>query len=107
MIGYLVACERKSRTSTWVLARDIGIDEWTDDRVLEWASMEDRVVVSHDRNTMTNFIRQRIARGLPTTGLVIVDRWVAIGQAIDEILIAVHCGHPDEWIDRMIYIPLR
>jgi hypothetical protein len=62
--------------------------------------------VDHDRKTMPPFAHDRVAAGLPMPGVFLVSDAVAIGQAIDELLIAAHCLSPDECKDIVKYFPI-
>lgn len=90
-----------------VVTREVGIEDWPDDRLLDWASVEDRVVLTQDRNTMTSAIKNRIASGWPTTGNIVVSRTATIRRSIEEVEIVAALGDPAAWENRTIYIPLR
>jgi hypothetical protein len=48
----------------------------------------------------------RVAAGLPMPGVFLVSDHMPVGQAIAEILLAVHCLSPDECNDIVKYFPL-
>lgn len=62
---------------------------------------------THDVQTMVNFAYERIAAGKPMLGLFVVRRNLPLGQVIDEILLLVECSLPDEWDNRVVYLPLQ
>lgn len=79
----------------------------TDDRaLLAWAAEEARVLVTHDRTTMTKFARDRVAAGLPMPGVFIRGEDLSIGRAIEELVIVADCSTPDEWTNRIEFLPL-
>ena len=45
-------------------------DEW----IVEWADRNRRVVLTHDRQTMFKLAQDRMAQGLPMSGMVILRR---------------------------------
>ena len=55
--------------------------------MLEWAAGENRVLLTHDVATMTHHAYERVQAGLPMPGVFEVGRRVAIGEAIDDILL--------------------
>jgi len=77
-----------------------------DPAVLEWAAKEGRILLTHDVHTMTKYAYDRIRTGLPLPGVIEVREDLAIGQAIEEILIAVLASSPDELANKIVYIPL-
>ena len=75
--------------------------------MLEWAWKEDRLLLTHDVNTMIGFFNERLDAGLPVPGVFEISSKLPIRTAIDELQIIVECSTQDEWIGRMIFIPLR
>ncbi len=41
-----------------------------DNKVLEWAAAEDRILLTHDVNTMPAYAYARIKKGLPMPGVI-------------------------------------
>lgn len=89
-----------------VRAFDAGLAGSEDPDLLEWAACEDRVVFSHDVNTMPAFAYDRVRHKLPMPGVFIVPTSMAIGQAIDELEFAVEAMSPDECKDQVTFFPL-
>lgn len=89
-----------------VLATEVGLGETSDPDVLAWAARNGRVVLTRDVNTMTGFAYERVTAGLPMPGMVAVPDHVPIGQVIDEILLLVGAGRPDELNGQVAFIPL-
>jgi len=90
-----------------VRVQDTEIYQASDAKVLEWAARENRVLLTHDVQTITKYANDRIKDGLPMPGVIEVADDVSIGQAIAEILVTVVASKPDELENRIIYIPLR
>jgi hypothetical protein len=89
-----------------VRVQDTEIYQATDPVVLEWAANEDRILLTHDVQTMTKHAYDRIRAGLPMPGVIEVRDDLPIGQAIEEILTTLIACKPDELTNRIIYIPL-
>ena len=87
-------------------AQDTDIYQATDPVVLEWAAKEDRILLTHDVQTMTKHTYDRIQAGLPMPGVIEVRDDLPIGQAIEEILTALFASRPGEPANRITYIPL-
>jgi hypothetical protein len=75
-----------------VAARTIGFEEKPDAELLARALADDRVVLTHDVQTMSAFAIARVRNGQATTGLLVVPQRVPIGRAIEELTMAVLCS---------------
>ncbi len=79
-----------------VRVQDTPLYQATDPVVLEWAAKEDRILLTHDVQTMTKHAYDRIRTGLPMPGVIEVRDDVPTKQAIDEILIVLGASQPGE-----------
>lgn len=86
--------------------QDTAMYQADDPAVLEWAAKEDRILLTHDVQTMTKYANERIRAGLPMPGVIEVRDDLPIGQAIEEILITLMASKPGELANRIIFIPL-
>ncbi len=73
--------------------------------VLEWAASENRILLTHDVNTMTKYGYERIAAGLPMPGIFVVKESAPIGLIIEEIVLIVGASETSEWDSQVIYLP--
>jgi predicted nuclease of predicted toxin-antitoxin system len=89
-----------------VLARTVGLAAAPDPALLEWAATHDRVLLTHDRKTIPRYAYARVVAGEPMVGVFLVRDDMPTGQAIDEILIAVHCLSPPDCKDSITYFPM-
>lgn len=90
-----------------VRVQDMGLSEADDPTVLKWAAQQNRVVLTHDIATMTNFAYERIQAGQAMPGLFEVSRGVPVGLAIEEILLIAECSLEGEWEGQVRFLPLR
>ncbi|MBW4445455.1 MAG: DUF5615 family PIN-like protein [Spirirestis rafaelensis WJT71-NPBG6] len=90
-----------------VRVQDMGLSEADDPTVLEWAAQHNRVVLTHDIATMTNFAYERIQADQAMPGLFEVSRGVPVGLAIEEILLIAECSLEGEWEGQVRFLPLR
>lgn len=102
----LKGLQHREPTIDIVRARDIGLSASIDTAILERAARDGRIVVTHDRRTMPAFARARVAAGDAMPGLFLVNKSMPIGQAIDELLLAVHCLTPEECWGSVRFFPL-
>ena len=89
-----------------VRVQDVGLRTRPDHEVLEWAAGAGRILLTHDYKTVPPEAYDRIACGDSMPGVFMVPDHMGIRQAIDEILIAVGAGLPDEYRDTVKYFPL-
>lgn len=90
-----------------VRSRDEGLAGFDDPSLLAWAAAHQRVLLTHDRQTMPGHAFDRVAQGLPMPGVFVVSTLIAPGKAIGDILTLVLCSlHDEEWKDQVIFIPL-
>ena len=73
--------------------------------VLDWAAREARVMLTHDRKTVPRYAYERIARGQPMSGVVVVDSRYPVGRAIEDILLLLECTFDEEWRDQVFFVP--
>ena len=79
----------------------------TDPEVLEWAAQENRVLLTHDVQTITKYAFERVMSSLPMPGVFEVSRIVPIGQVIEDILLLAECSQEGEWEGQVRYLPLH
>ena len=74
-------------------------------QVLEEATREGRVLISHDQSTMPDhfaeFIQQREG-----AGLLIVPQYLPHHLVVEEILMVWNASEAHEWVNRVAYLPL-
>ena len=84
--GHVIAGVRRRHPAVEIhTIQELGMVGTPDPEILEWATQRDLVVLSRDRNTMTGFAKDRIRRGFPLSGLLIVHDWISRGAIIDQI----------------------
>ena len=89
-----------------VRVQDIGLGAIPDPDILAWAAVEGRILLTHDRDTMPYFAYDRVRAGQAMPGVFLVSDLMPIGQAIDEILLAVDCLTSEECTNFVRFFPL-
>jgi hypothetical protein len=89
-----------------VRAQEVGLNAKPDPEVLAWAALEGRVLLTHDRTTIPNFDYDRVRGGHPLPGVFLVSDLMPVGQAIDEILLAIECLSAEECKNLVRLVPL-
>jgi hypothetical protein len=76
--------------------------------VLNWASLEQRVLITNDRNTFVGLAWRQVANGASLAGVIATTNQQSLGAAIDDILLVAECMTADEVRSRVvIFLPLR
>ena len=78
-----------------------------DPDVLAWAAVENRVLITNDRNTMVRFAYDRVIAGEPMSGLIATTNEQAIGSAIDDIQLIAEYMPEEEVRERVLFLPFR
>ena len=89
-----------------VRVQDAGLMHTPDPDILAWAGAAGRIVLTHDRNTMTGFATARVNAGQPMPGLFVVDRQASSGRTLDDLEALAAASEMDEWRDQIIFVPL-
>jgi len=88
-----------------VLARHFGLQRVNDADLLAWAADSDRILLTHDRNTMCGFANDRVVKGMPMPDVLVIDDQAAIGIVLDDLQLVVEASSPSEWSDQVRFLP--
>jgi hypothetical protein len=91
----------------YVIAQDTELKGLKDQALLAWAAQEQRVILTHDVNTVPGYAYERIASGLPMPGVIVVPEDLAIRLAIEEAVTLIECSTTDELDSQVKYIPIQ
>jgi hypothetical protein len=72
-----------------VRVQDVGLAKTPDPAILAWAAGEQRILLTHDRDTVPGFAYDRVRGGERMLGVFLVSDQMPKGQAIDQLLLAV------------------
>lgn len=82
-----------------------GLEGISDEDVLALAAKSGRVLVTHDQSTMpthfANFITTK-----QSAGVLIVPQHIPFSVVADELILIWLVTEPEEWINRIAYLPL-
>jgi hypothetical protein len=84
-----------------------GLRGMTDPALLELASQEGRILVTHDRGTMVYYFRQRLDAGQPSSGIFVIPQRAALREVIDSLLLVWTASQSEEWRNQIVYLPFR
>ena len=85
--------------------QDVQLMGKPDAEILEFAANDNRIVVTHDVNTMHSAAVYRMNSGLSMPGVFFVHQQSNIVDIIDDLELICECSIQAEWCDRLEYIP--
>lgn len=96
---------RRESTIDFQTALTVNLEGLPDEMVLKIAAMEKRILVSHDRRTMPLHFADFITENT-SYGVIIAPQDIAILEIIDSIILIWLASDVEEWINRIIYLPI-
>jgi len=82
-----------------------GLRGTKDPALLELAAQQDRILITHDRRTMTRHVRERMATGKSSPGLFIVSQQSPVGEIVEWLLLVWTASQAEEWRERSCTCP--
>jgi predicted nuclease of predicted toxin-antitoxin system len=76
-----------------------------DPAILEWAAQKGHIILTHDLDTMTKYATERIERGLPMAGVILVRDTLPIAKVIDDLLAVLGANEANEWENQIDFLP--
>ena len=74
--------------------------------ILQWAERERRILVSFDRSTLPAHLEDYLKRGRESPGIFLIRRTSMISEVVHFLVLAAHASEPEEWANRVKYVPL-
>lgn len=87
--------------------QDINMDATPDPQLLTWAAEQNRILLTHDIQTIAGYAYERVQTGLPMPGIIEVRIIQGIGATIDELVLLIAASTSDEFEGQVRYIPLH
>jgi Domain of unknown function (DUF5615) len=85
-----------------------GLRGMADADLLELAAQQGRILITHDRRTMTRHFRQRLAAGTSNCpGLFVVPQRSPIGEIVESLLLGHLASEAEDGHDKIVYLPFR
>lgn len=89
-----------------IRVQDTELSGADDPTVLEWAAKEERILLTHDLETMTKYANERIEQGLPLAGVIFIRDTLPVAKVIDDLLAVLGASEAGEWENRTDFLPL-
>ncbi len=98
--------KRQITALDYAVVQETGLEGSNDQTLLDWAAKHQRIIVTHDVNTVPGYAYERVQAGAPMSGVIIVPEDLAIGLAIAELVVLVECCEPEELENQVKYLPV-
>ena len=89
-----------------VRVQDTGLTSISDSDLLEWAARNNRVVLTHDEQTLIGFAYDRVSRRLPMAGVLKVPERMAPGPAVEQAIFIALVSDRADFDDQVRHLPL-
>jgi len=89
-----------------VRLQDTHLSGTADPAILEWASHQHRILLTHDISSMTRYAYERLEAGQSIAGVIEVPQSMPLGQAIEDLLTIITCCSTEELENQVQYLPL-
>ena len=86
-------------------AADAGLAGLRDPEVLRIAADSGRILISQDRRTMPAHF-SRFKAGAQSPGVILLREVATISSVIEELILIWNASDAEEWVDRLVWIPL-
>jgi hypothetical protein len=104
--GIVRGCRRRRPAMDFLSANEASLAGVPDPDVLAMAAEQDRILISHDHQTMIRHFADFLQARGSSPGLIVVPQYLPIGRAIEELILIWGASEAEEWRNRMATIPL-
>ncbi len=101
----IAGLRRREPTIDFQTAEEGDVIGRPDPEVLLIAARSGRIVVSHDRRSMSAYVA-RFIQTQACPGLIVVSQELHIGAAIDDLLLIWAATDSEEWQDKIGFVPI-
>src|SRR5260370_13079569 len=97
-------CRRQQPAMDFLSANEAGLHKVPDPQVLALAAEQDRIVVTHDFQTMPRHFGEFLMTRTSSPGVFLVSQYAPIGEVIDELILICAASDADDWQNRVVAI---
>jgi hypothetical protein len=99
------AVRRRQPAIDFQTADEAKIRSLSDPEVLAAAAAEGRMVVTHDRTTMSAHFANFIATQ-SSSGVFVLSQYLSLSLAVEELIMVWEASEADEWTNTIQFLPL-
>lgn len=78
----------------------------SDRDLLAFCEDQQRLLVTADRSTMTDHVREHVETGHHTWGVLLIGPNASLGGILDDLCLVCEARDDTEWVDVLYYLPL-
>lgn len=105
--GLIEGLQSRESTIDILDVKSAGLRGMTDPALLELAAQQGRILITHDRGTMSRYFLERLYAGKPNFGIFVVPQQAALGEVIESLLLVWAASQAEEWRNQITYLPFR
>ncbi len=98
-------CRRQEPTLDFLSANEAKLEGVPDPDVLAFAAEQNRILVTHDRQTMPHHFGEFLISGRSSPGVFLVSQYAPIGEVIDALVLIWAASDAGEWKNRVVNVP--
>jgi hypothetical protein len=98
-------CRRCEPAMDFLSANEAELEGLPDPEVLALAAEQDRILVTHDRQTMPRHFGEFLMRRGSSPGVFTVSQHAPIAEVIDALVLIWAASDASEWKNRIVNIP--
>lgn len=80
--------------------------ETSDAVLLRYCEEHDFLLITNNRRTMPVHLREHLEAGRHMPGILMIPGKEVAGEIIDDLLLIAAAGDPEDFIDRIVHLPL-
>lgn len=88
-----------------VIVQRVGKGGARDPELLAWAAEQNRILLTHDRQTIPKHAYDRIRAHLKMPGVIVVSDTLPVGEAIEVVSMYIECGTVEDFNQQVFFLP--
>jgi hypothetical protein len=101
----VVAVRQRESAIDFASAADSELEGVPDPEVLEIAANRCRILITHDRQTMLEHFRRRLADGKSSPGVFLVSQFAPLGPVVEALVMVWAVSDAVEWQNQVHHLP--
>ena len=78
-----------------------------DPDILDWREKHTFILVTNNRASMTPHLKNHLAQGRHIPGILVINDKMTVSATIEELVLIWTASSEDEYVDKVVYSPLR
>ena len=78
----------------------------SDPDLLAWSAEQNRIVLTHDVQTLVGFAYERVQNSQSMPGVIVIHETISLGQIINDLSIMIGASTSEDFENQVKYIPI-